>query len=90
MLSFFIFCLFLYALWLPLANFGPLLTGQCHSTDVNHCVYSSFELKVRGPPNEVGFLHLAERLVRLETGTFLLICNALIHWATLPKLGFSR
>ena len=50
---------------------------------------SSFDLQVRGPHNEVGLLKLAERLVMFQPGTFLFICNALTHWATLPKLGFS-
>ena len=31
-----------------MANFGPLLRGQCHSRNVNHCAYSSFDLEVTG------------------------------------------
>ena len=40
--------------------------------------------------NKVGFVNLAECLVGFESGTFLLICNVLTHWATLLKLGYSR
>ena len=73
-----------------MANFEPLLRGQCYSSNVNHCVHSSFDQRSLGPRNEVRSVNLAERLVGSEAGTFLFICNALTHWATLPKLGFSR
>ena len=54
----------------PTANSGPLLRGQSHSPDVNHCV---LDFRLEGhqePRNEVGSLSLAERLVGFEPGTF--------------------
>ena len=32
----------------PMANFGPLLRGQSHSPEVNHCNFSMFNSKVTG------------------------------------------
>ena len=31
-----------------MTNFGPLLSGQCHSPNINRCVYSSFDPIVAG------------------------------------------
>ena len=38
----------IYSLAAPMANFRPLLRGQCHSPNDNHTVYSSFNPKVTG------------------------------------------
>ena len=71
-----------------MANFGPLLRGQCHSLNANHYIYSSFDWMVtRGPNNEV---KLAKLQAGFELGTFQSVCNALTHWVTLPELRFSR
>ena len=42
------------------------------------------------PCNKVGSVNLTEHLVGFEQGTFQFICNILTHWATAPKLMFSR
>ena len=74
----------------PMANFGPLLRGQCHSPNANHYIYSDyiyFDWKVtRGPHNKI---KLAKHLLGFELGTFQFICNALTHWATLSEIRFS-
>ena len=62
---------FLTAIWLPPANFGPMSRGQPRSPDSNHCIWTTSTKGHQEPRNtEVGSLNLAECIVGFELETF--------------------
>ena len=61
----------------PKVNFGPLLRGQTHAPDVNHCVLHFRPEGHQEPCNEVGSLSSAEHLVGIEPETFQFL---LLYW----------
>ena len=62
----------------PMANFGPLLRAQSPRPILITAFMSSYPKSHWEPPNKIGFLNPAKRLVELEPGIFWFTHNALI------------
>ena len=76
----------------PTINFGPLLRGQPHSSNVNHCVLHFQPEGHREPGNMVGSLIPSKHLMGFEARTFRFLLqrlNPLGHTLVLAWLTYS-